>query len=126
MRTAYAVAALALCAISPTTFACTLPPLVAVPAKDKVGDQGDNIRAAATAYRDGMQTYTDCIKAELEAAGGMDKAPKLTKALLIARNNAAVSEVETVRKLLDANVGLLAVPASTFNQGPPQPPPAKK
>jgi hypothetical protein len=116
MKTTYAVAAVLLCAISSASPACTLPPLIAIPAKDKVGDQGPAIREAANQYRDGMQAYTDCVKAELEAAGGVDRAPTLMKALLIARNNAAVSEVEAVRKLLDANVGLVAVPASTFNQ----------
>ena len=117
MKVVQAMAAVALCAVSSTSLACTLPPLVAIPAKDKVGDQADAIRAAANAYRDGMQAYTECVKAELDAAGGVDKAPTLMKQVLIARNNAAVAEVETVRKLLDANVGLVPVPASTFNQG---------
>jgi hypothetical protein len=115
MRTVHAVAAVLLCAISSASFACTLPPLVAIPAKDKVGDQGPAIREATSAYFDGMKAYTECVQAALRAAGG-DAAPPLTKTLLIARNNAAVAEAEAVKKLYEANVVLTVVPASTFNQ----------
>ena len=115
MRTTYAVAAVLLCAISSTSFACSVPSLVAIPAKDKVGDQGQAIREATGAYFEQMKAYTDCTQAALAAAG--DGAPTLMKALLIARNNAAVAEAEAVKKLFEANVGFTAVPASTFNQG---------
>lgn len=119
MRTVNAAAAVLLCAISSTSLACTLPPLVAIPAKDKVGDQGPAIKDATTAYFDGMKAYTECVQAALTAAGG-DSAPALMKGVLIARNNAAVSEAENVKKLFEASVGFNVVPASTFNQGPPQ------
>jgi len=125
MKTTYVVAAILLCALSSTSLACPLPPLVVVPAKDKVGDQAPAIREAAIQYHDGMQAFTECVKAELDAAGG-DRAPTLLKALLITRHNAAVAEAEAVKKLLDANVGLIAVPASTFNQGPPDKDPKSK
>ena len=120
MRTVNAVAAILLCAISSASFACTLPPLVAIPAKDKIGDQAPAIREATTAYFDGMKAYTDCVQAALSAAGG-DAAPTLVKTMLIARNNAAVAEAEAVKKLFEANIGFgNVVPASTFNQGPEQ------
>jgi hypothetical protein len=116
MRTVNAIAAVLLCAISSTSLACTMPPLVAIPAKDKVGDQGPALREATSAYFDAMKTYAECVQAALSAAGG-DSAPTLMKSMLIARNNAAVAEAEAVKKLFDANVGFNAVPAGTFNQG---------
>jgi len=121
-RTAYAAGAILLCAISSTGFACTLPPLVAIPAKDKVGDQGSALRESTNAYFEQMKAYTDCIQTALTAAGG-DQAPTLMKSLLIARNNAAVAEAETVKKLFEASVGFsgTVVPASQFSQGPDQP-----
>jgi len=117
MRSVNAVAASLICAISSTSFACTLPPLVAIPAKDKVGEQGPAVREATSAYFDGMKAYTDCIQAALSAAGG-DGAPTLVKSMLIARNNAAVAEAEAVKKLFEASVGFggNVVPATTFNQ----------
>jgi hypothetical protein len=108
--------AVALCAISSTSFACALPPLVAIPAKDKVGDQGPAIREATSQYFEAMKGYTDCVQAALTAAGG-DAAPSLMKALLVARNNSAVGEAQAVKKLFEANVGFAVVPAATFNQG---------
>jgi len=121
MRAIHIVAGLWLGALASTTLACELPPLVAIPSKDKVGDQATAIREATKTYFDAMKTYTDCVQAELTAAGG-DKAPTLMKTVLVARNNAAVAEYDAVKKLFDANVGGLAgsvVPASQFNQGTP-------
>ena len=116
MKAVYAVAAILLCAISSTGFACTMPPLVAIPAKDKVGDQGPALKDATSAYFDAMKAYTSCVQAALAAAGG-DAAPSLMKSLLVARNNAAVAEAEAVKKLFEASVGPSVVPAATFNQG---------
>ena len=116
MKIAHAMTAVSLCAISSTGFACTLPPLVAIPAKDKIGDQGPAIREATSAYFDAMKAYTECTQAALAAAGG-DAAPALTKAVLIQRNNAAVAEAGAVKKLFEANIGFNVVPAETFNQG---------
>ena len=117
-KTAYAAGAILLCAISSTGFACTLPPLVAIPAKDKVGDQAPALRESTNAYFEQMKAYTDCVQAALTAAGG-DQAPTLMKSLLIARNNAAVAEAGVVKKLFEANVGFSGsvVPASQFTQG---------
>ena len=123
MKAIHIVAGLCLGALASTALACEMPPLVAIPAKDKVGDQGAVIRDATSVYFNAMKDFTDCVQAELKAAGG-DNAPKLTKQVLIARNNAAVAEADAVKKLFEANVGGLAgsvVPASQFNQGPADP-----
>jgi hypothetical protein len=120
MKAIHIVAGLCFGALASTALACEMPPLVAIPAKDKVGDQGAAIRDATKTYFDAMKAYTDCVQAELKAAGG-DNAPKLTKTVLVARNNAAVAEADAVKKLFETNVGGLAgsvVPASQFNQGP--------
>jgi hypothetical protein len=90
--------------LASAAYACNNPPLVAIPAKDKIGDQAAAIRTATGAYFQQVQTYVACIQAELAAAGG-DKAPPLLKASLVARNNAAVAEATAVKKLFDANVG---------------------
>ena len=87
MKAIHILAGLCLGALATTALACEMPPLVAIPAKDKVGDQGAAIRDATKIYFDAMKAYTDCVQAELKAAGG-DAAPKLTKTVLIARNNA--------------------------------------
>jgi hypothetical protein len=115
MKVVQAMAAVALCAVSSTSLACTLPPLVAIPAKDKVGDQAPAIREATNAYFEAMKSYTGCVQAALTEAGG-DAAPTLMKTILIGRNNAAVAEAEAVKKLFEANVGFNVVPAATFNQ----------
>ncbi len=120
MRPIHIVAGLWLGALASTTLACEMPPLVAIPPKDKVGDQAAAIRDATKTYFDAMKAYTDCVQAELTAAGG-NSAPTLMKTVLIARNNAAVAEADAVKKLFDANIGGGAnvVPASQFNQGTP-------
>ena len=123
MKAIHIVAGLCLGALASTALACEMPPLVAIPPKDKVGDQAAAIRDATKVYFDAMKAYTDCVQAELKAAGG-DAAPTLMKTVLIARNNAAVAEADAVKKLFEANVGGLAggvVPASQFNQGTPDP-----
>jgi len=118
MRAIHIVAGLWLGALATTTMACDLPALVVIPLKDKVGDQSAAIRDATKAYFDQMKVYTDCIQAELTAAGG-NSAPTVMKTVLIARNNAAVAEADAVKKLLEASVGPTVVPASQFNQGTP-------
>ena len=117
MKAIHIVAGLCLGALASTALACEMPPLVAIPPKDKVGDQAAAIRDATKTYFDAMKSYTECVQDELKAAGG-DAAPTLTKAVLVARNNAAVAEADAVKKLFEASVGLTVVPASQFNQGP--------
>ncbi|HET8698030.1 MAG TPA: hypothetical protein VFO94_11115 [Gammaproteobacteria bacterium] len=99
-----------LCGVGGTSFACDLPPLVAIPAKDKVGDQAAQLSADVKAYFDAMNTYTTCVQAELTAAG--DNPPALLKAVLTQRNNAAVAEATAVKKLYDANVLPAVAPAA--------------
>jgi hypothetical protein len=53
-----------------------------------------------------MLAYVDCIKAEIEAAGGEDS-PRLLQALLVTRNNVAVAEVKAVMDLYAVRVGPL-------------------
>src|SRR5262245_35332691 len=79
-------------------FACDLPRLPLIPAKDAVGDQAAAISAATGAYFDGMRTYIDCLGTALAAAGG-DAAPQSVKAVLVGRHNAAVAEAEAIQKL---------------------------
>jgi len=117
MRAIHIVAGLWLGALASTALACDLPALVAIPPKDKVGDQAAALRDATKTYFDQMKAYTDCVQAELAAAGG-DSAPTLLKTVLIARNNAAVAEADAVRKLYDASLGPTVVPASQFHQEP--------
>ena len=120
MRPIHIVAGLWLGALASTALACEMPPLVAIPPKDKVGDQAPAIRDATKIYFEAMKAYTDCVQAELTAAGG-NSAPTLMKAVLVARNNAAVAEADAVKKLFEANVGgTNVVPASQFNQGTPE------
>jgi hypothetical protein len=118
MRAIHIVAGLWLGALASTALACELPPLVAIPPKDKIGDQAPVLREATKTYFDAMKTYTDCIQAELAAAGG-NSASTVMKTVLIARNNSAVAEADAVRKLYEANLGATVVPASQFNQGTP-------
>jgi esterase/lipase len=115
MRVIHIVAGLWLGALASTALACELPPLVVIPPKDKVGDQAAVVRDATKTYFDQMKVYTDCVQAELTAAGG-NNAPTVMKTVLIARNNAAVAEADAVKKLYDASVGPAVVPASQFNQ----------
>ena len=119
MRAIHIVAGLWLGTLASTALACELPPLVVIPPKDKVGDQAGAIRDATKLYFDQMKTYTDCVQAELSAAGG-DNAPIVMKTVLIARNNAAVAEADVVKKLFEASVGPTVVPASQFQGTPDQ------
>lgn len=86
-----------------SALACDNPPLVQVPAAKDIAGREELVQIAVSEYVAAMQVYTDCIKAELDAAGG-DSAPQLQKAMLIRRNNLAVSEVEAVLKLFEAAI----------------------
>jgi len=94
-------------------FACDLPKLPVIPAKDAIGDQAPAISAATGAYFDGMRAYTDCIAEALAAAGG-DAAPQSFKAVSVMRHNAAVAEAEAIQKLFQERVaaGQSATPGS--------------
>ena len=116
MRLTKIVCAGLLSSMAGTGFACDMPPLVAIPAKDKIGDQAVQLSADVKTYFDAMNAYTTCVQAELAAAG--DKAKPITKAVLAQRNNAAVAEATAVQKLYNANVAAAAAP-------PPAAPPAE-
>ncbi len=95
--------------------ACEVPKLMLIPKKEQAVGKEEGLRAAFMQYRQGMEAYTQCIQAELSAAGG-DKAPAPVKAGLVLRNNTAVAEVQAMDKLFNENVG--ALPDSP---GPPAP-----
>jgi site-specific recombinase len=84
---------------SATALACDLPALVDIPKDAKSHEQ--EVRTSVQAYFDQMKVYTACVQQQLTDAGG-DNAQKLTKAVLVARNNAAVAEVEAVMKIFNA------------------------
>jgi hypothetical protein len=100
--------------------ACEMPKLVLIPAKENAAGKEESLRTAFTQYRQGMEAYTQCVQAELTAAGG-DKAPASLKTALIARNNAAVAEVQAVDKIFNMNVG-----AAPISPGPSPLPSGKK
>ena len=95
-----------LACIAGAATACELPKLVIIPPKNEVAGKEAEIRTAAGAYFAAMQAYAACIQAELAAAGG-DSAPVTIKRALVARNNAAVAEVEFMMKVFTANVGAI-------------------
>ena len=106
MRITTIVCGSILASIAGSAIACELPKLVIIPEKAQVAGKEAEIRTAAGAYFTAMQAYTACIQAELVSAGG-DSAPVLVKRALVARNNAAVAEVEFMMKLFTANVGAI-------------------
>jgi hypothetical protein len=99
--------------------ACDLPPLVAIPEKSAVGDKGPQIQLEVQQYYDAMKVYSDCVQAELTAAGG-DSAQTIVKAVLVQRNNSAVAEVQAVMKVFQESVGDAAgspAPAAGGSEG---------
>ena len=100
-------------AIALPAFACDLPKLPLIPAKDQVGDQAPTISAATGAYFDGMRAYADCTNALLAAAGG-DAAPPSFKGVIAGRLNVAVAEAQAIQKLFQERVaaGQTATPGS--------------
>jgi hypothetical protein len=119
MRFTTMIGAALFCGLASTAFACDLPKLVVIPAKEEVPGKEDAIRAAANTYFTAMQAYTQCVQDALRAAGG-DAAPDILKRVYVSRNNAAVAEAEFMMKLFTENVG------SADPAGPPPPasPPA--
>ncbi|HSC14074.1 MAG TPA: hypothetical protein VLI71_03115 [Gammaproteobacteria bacterium] len=91
-------------ALALPAMACDLPKLPVIPATDQIGDQVPVVSAATSAYFEGMRAYVDCIEADLVAAGG-DAAPASVKAVLVARNRAAVAEAQVIQKLFQERIG---------------------
>ena len=104
MRLTNTILAGLLVAIAGVANACDLPPLVVIPPKENNVGKEDSLREAYIKYREAMQAYTQCVQADLAAAGG-DAAPVIVKAALVQRNNAAVAEVTAMDKLFADNVG---------------------
>ena len=88
--------------------ACEVPKLIMIPKKEEAVGKEESLRAAFLQYRQGMETYTQCVQAELMAAGG-DKAAASLKSAAVLRNNAAVAEVQAMDKLFNDNVGGLPI-----------------
>ncbi|HEX5048843.1 MAG TPA: energy transducer TonB [Gammaproteobacteria bacterium] len=105
IRSARVIGAGVFLALASPTFACTLPPLIAIPAKSQVGDRKPALSDAARAYFEGTKAFTDCVQAELAAVDA--DAPPLVRALLVARNNASVAESIEVARLFEDNVDLI-------------------
>jgi hypothetical protein len=98
--------------------ACEVPKLMVIPTKENAVGKEEGLRTAFMQYRQSMEAYTQCIQAELTAAGG-DKAPAPIKAGLVLRNNTAVAEVQAMDKLFNENVGALpGAPAAPSQTGP--------
>lgn len=85
--------------------ACDVPTLAVIP--ESIGDDVANVLVDVRRYSDATVAYTDCLKAELEDAGG-DAAPASVRSVLIARNNLAVDEHKAVTDLYAERVGPLA------------------
>src|SRR6185503_13670035 len=99
------IGGLLLGAIALPAFACDLPKLPVIPAKDQIGDQAPAVSAATGAYFDGMRAYAACIQEQLGAAGG-EAAPASVKAVYVARSAAAVAEAQAVQQLYQERVAV--------------------
>jgi len=84
--------------------ACELPALVAIP--ETIPADVTGLLRDVRRYSDSIIEYTNCIKAELAAAGG-DGAPAFQRAVLVQRNNHAVAEHKAVTDLYAERVGPL-------------------
>jgi hypothetical protein len=103
MNARHAVLGLMLTAANLTAAACEVPKLIALPAAGDVGDESGRWIAEMQAYVTGIRGYSDCIRAELVAAGG-DAAAESLREVLIRRNNAAVAEGRAVIALFEERV----------------------
>lgn len=118
MRITKIAAALLMSGTAGVGLACTLPPLVAIPAKNAVGDKGPQIQQETSQYFEAMKVFTACVQAELTAAGG-DAAQSVAKAVLVQRNNSAVAEVQAVLKAYNDSFGsAAAVPGAPAGPAP--------
>ncbi|HEY9182054.1 MAG TPA: hypothetical protein VIQ99_02575 [Gammaproteobacteria bacterium] len=85
--------------------ACEVPTLAVIP--ETIGDDVADVLVDVRRYSDETIVYTDCLKAELAAAGG-DAAPASVRSVLVARNNHAVAEHKATTDLYAERVGPLA------------------
>jgi hypothetical protein len=84
--------------------ACEWPPLAAIP--DVIPEDVTGLLLDVRRYSDSLIEFTDCVQAELAAAGG-DAAPKIQRSVLIWRNNRAIAELKAVTDLYAERVGPL-------------------
>jgi hypothetical protein len=81
--------------LASASLACDYPALVAVPdGKTATIDEMVAAQGSVKAYMEGMDTYLNCVNAELDAAG--DDAPEEFKSIMVSRHNAAVAEMEAI------------------------------
>lgn len=83
--------------VSVVAYACDYPPLVEIPMEVEEGRRTERLREATQEYVQAMSAYTECLQAEIEALA--DNTTELHRSLLIARNNAAVAEVEVMMQV---------------------------
>lgn len=102
MTLARSLFAVSLAWVSYSAYACDHPALVEIPDEVAQGRAMERVRQDTQEYMQSMTAYTQCIQAEIAALG--DNAPRLQHALLVARNNSAVAEVEFVLKLYEERV----------------------
>ncbi|HEX5049257.1 MAG TPA: hypothetical protein VFX89_19250 [Gammaproteobacteria bacterium] len=115
LRFSKVLCAALLSGVAVPSFACTVPPLVAIPAKDQIADKATQIGAEVSAYFEAMKTYAACIQQELTAVG--DAQPAI-KALLVQRNNVAVAEAQAVQKVYNEHMAAAApAPAAPAEGG---------
>lgn len=77
---------------------CDNPPLVQVPTAGEAEDSEqdlEDLQARVQEYHAAMEAYTSCLQAEIDEARAESRS-ELIQTLLVARNNAAVAEVEAV------------------------------
>jgi hypothetical protein len=75
--------------------ACETPSMVSIPeGKSASKDQMLAAQASVKGYMAAMDQYLACVDAEMNAKG--EEAPNDYKALMVARHNSAVSEMESV------------------------------
>lgn len=114
LRVTKVLCAALLSSVAVPSFACTVPPLVVIPAKEQISAKAAQVGAEVSAYFEAMKTYAACIQEELTAAG--DAQPTL-KALLVQRNNLAVAEAQAVQKLYNEHMAAAAPAAAPPAEG---------
>ena len=83
--------------------ACETPAMIPIPdGKTSSMEQLLAAQAQVKTYMAAMQQYLDCINGELDAQG--ETAPEEFKSLMVARNNSAVTEMESVAAAFNEQV----------------------
>jgi hypothetical protein len=105
MNTSTLVLILMLSGAPATAFACSYPAPPSFPTDERISGRLERaIKDDMIRYITEMSGYVACVRADYAAAVDGD-ASEQSVALLAARNNAAVAELESVRDLYVANVG---------------------